>query len=143
LVVATEPHQVAWLGDDEGSLAAEATRRLTNPSDFLAGVRDYDGTMLVSPAELPRELARVCPELGPHIYDYTQTNELVDESGQLKVLTADGQIVAGQIALATNVFPSLLKRHRLFTLPIYDYALMTEPLTARQREAIGWDEMIG
>lgn len=143
LVVATEPHQVAWLRDDEGFLAAEATRELINSPDFLAGARDYDGTMLVNPAKLAWELARVCRQLGVHIYEYTQANELVDENGQLKVLTADGQIVAGQIVLATNVFPSLLKRHRLFTLPIYDYALMTEPLTASQREAIGWNEMIG
>src|SRR5699024_9053113 len=99
LVVATEPHQVAWLGDDEGFLDAEATRRLINSSDFLAGARDYDGTMLVNPAKLAWELARVCRELGVHIYEYTQAKELVDESGQLKVLTADGQIVAGQIAL--------------------------------------------
>lgn len=143
LIVATEPHQVAWLRDDEDFLDAEATRQLINSSDFLAGARDHDGTMLVNPAKLAWELARVCRQLGVHIYEYTQAEELVEESGQLKVLTADGQIVAGQIALATNVFPSLLKRHRLFTLPIYDYALMTEPLTASQREAIGWDEMIG
>ena len=41
--------------------------------------------------------------------------------------------------LATNaythhLFPSLLKRF----LPLYDYVLVSEPLTAAQREAIGW-----
>ena len=41
-------------------------------------------------------------------------------------------------ALATNVFPSLLKRNRLATVPVYDYVLMTEPLTDAQLASIGW-----
>ncbi len=43
-----------------------------------------------------------------------------------------------QVALGTNVFPSLVRRIRLHTVPVYDYALMTEPLTAAQRDAVGW-----
>ena len=48
-----------------------------------------------------------------------------------------------QAVLATNVFPSLLRRNVLMTVPVYDYVLMTEPLTAEQRAAIGWDERQG
>ena len=40
--------------------------------------------------------------------------------------------------LGTNVFPSLLRRNRLMTVPVYDYVLMTEPLDAAQRASIGW-----
>jgi len=40
--------------------------------------------------------------------------------------------------LATNAARPLLRRLRLMTVPVYDYALMTEPLSAEQREAIGW-----
>jgi glycine/D-amino acid oxidase-like deaminating enzyme len=40
--------------------------------------------------------------------------------------------------LATNAFPSLLKRYRLHTVPVYDYVLMTEPLTDAQLHSIGW-----
>ena len=36
------------------------------------------------------------------------------------------------------MFPSLVRRVRPFTVPVYDYALMTEPLTAEQLAAIGW-----
>ena len=39
---------------------------------------------------------------------------------------------------ATNAFPPLLRRLRLMTVPVYDYVLITEPLTADQRAAIGW-----
>jgi glycine/D-amino acid oxidase-like deaminating enzyme len=45
--------------------------------------------------------------------------------------------------LATNVFPSLLARNKLMTVPVYDYALMTEPLTSEQWDAIGWRDRQG
>src|SRR5699024_147719 len=144
LIVATEAHQIQWLREEESNvLDAEATRKLIKSTDFLAGSRDYSGAVLVNPAKLVWELARVCRELGVTIYEYTQAKEIVDKKNHIEVLTPAGQVNAQYVALATNVFPSLLKRHRLYTMPIYDYALMTEPLTDQQREAIGWDEMIG
>ncbi len=42
------------------------------------------------------------------------------------------------MVLGTNAFPSLLRRLRLMTVPVYDYVLMTEPLSAEQRASIGW-----
>ena len=35
-------------------------------------------------------------------------------------------------------FPSLLRRNRLQTVPVYDYVLVTEPLSADQKAAVGW-----
>ncbi|MFJ6195288.1 NAD(P)/FAD-dependent oxidoreductase [Micromonospora sp. NPDC092111] len=49
-----------------------------------------------------------------------------------------GVVRARQVVLATNAFPPLLRRLRAWTVPVYDYALMTEPLTAAQRDAVGW-----
>ena len=43
-----------------------------------------------------------------------------------------GSVTADRVALATNVFPSLLRRTRMLTVPVYDYVLMTEPLTDAQ-----------
>ena len=40
--------------------------------------------------------------------------------------------------LATNVFPSLLRRNRLHTVPVYDYVLGTQPLTPEQLDSISW-----
>ena len=57
----------------------------------------------------------------------------------MAVTTASGAVVrAGRVALATNAFPPLLRRLRLMTVPVYDYVLITEPLSADQRAAIGW-----
>ena len=56
----------------------------------------------------------------------------------MRVATASGTVTAERAVLATNVFPSLLRRNRPFTVPVYDYVLATEPLSAEQLDSIGW-----
>lgn len=131
LSVAVEPHQVAWLGDD--ALDADATRALVNSPTYLGGELDADAA-LVHPYRLAVELARVATELGVSIHERTAVTGL--RKGE--VTTASGVVRADRIALGTNAFPSLLKRNALMTVPVYDYALMTEPLTDAQMESIGW-----
>ncbi|MGP9529138.1 NAD(P)/FAD-dependent oxidoreductase [Glutamicibacter sp. AOP5-A2-18] len=148
LSVATEAHQIAWAAEEAEApgvdyLDKHQVKNVINSPDFLAGALDHQSTALVHPAKLAWELARVCRELGVEFYENTQATELVEMNEQIKVLTTDGQILADRVALATNVFPSLIKRHRARIVPVYDYALMTEPLTDAQREAIGWEQMVG
>jgi glycine/D-amino acid oxidase-like deaminating enzyme len=45
---------------------------------------------------------------------------------------------AARVALATNAFPPLLRRLRHYIAPVYDYALVTEPLGAERMASIGW-----
>ncbi len=138
LSVAIEPHQVEWLEPDvDGFLDADAIRAEVNSPTYLAGRWDRTGTALVNPARLALELARVAAELGVELYEHSAVTG-IDRGPQLRVRTDRGWVWAGQVALATNVFPSLLKRNRLMTVPVYDYALVTEPLTDAQWADIGW-----
>jgi len=50
---------------------------------------------------------------------------------------------ARRVVLATNAFPSLLRRVRPFVVPVYDYALVTEPLTDAQLASVGWKNRQG
>jgi glycine/D-amino acid oxidase-like deaminating enzyme len=43
-----------------------------------------------------------------------------------------------RVVLGTNAFPSPLRRLRLFTVPVWDHVLATEPLTDQQWDALGW-----
>ena len=54
-----------------------------------------------------------------------------------------GRSPRSQAVLATNVYPSLLRRNRLYTVPVYDYVLATEPLTDAQLDRIGWQRQAG
>ena len=150
LNVATEKHQVPWLHQEAAEqsravISWTPTRSATHIDSplFEGGTWEKDNTVLVHPAKLAWGLRRVCLELGVKIFEHTKGEELTSTDTDIQVRTGAGHISARRVALATNVFPSLLKRHRLHTIPVYDYALMTEPLTATQREAIGWDENMG
>jgi FAD dependent oxidoreductase len=42
------------------------------------------------------------------------------------------------VVLATNGFPPLIGAIRRYVAPVYDYVLVTEPLSAEQMSALGW-----
>ena len=143
LSAATEPHQVEWLrgAAAEGSghfLDREAVRAQVNSPIYLAGLFSPDTCAIVHPARLVFELARACTERGVRIHERTAAGALERGSTGVNVTTACGTITAQRVVLATNVFPSLLRRNRLSTVPVYDYVLATEPLTDAQLDRIGW-----
>ena len=142
LSVAVEPHQVPWLDGpstaDDVLLDAAAVRAEIDSPAFLAGRWERRGTALAHPGRLASELARVARELGVELFERTRVRRLDSTRDAVTLHTAAGRVRARRVALATNVFPSLLKRNRLMTVPVYDYVLMTEPLSATQRASIGW-----
>lgn len=134
---AVEEHELDWLGADR--LDAAGVRSLVDSPLFLGGTKDADEAALLHPARLAHELARVVQEHGVVVHEGTAVVALGrDASGRVRVETAGAAVLADRVVLATNVFPSLLRRNRLMTVPVYDYVLMTEPLSAEQRASIGW-----
>ncbi|WP_308466350.1 NAD(P)/FAD-dependent oxidoreductase [Rathayibacter soli] len=142
--VAVEPHQVEWAREAAAEDGVEffdqaAMRREIDSPTYLAGALNRRDTALVHPAKLAAGLADACEKLGVEIFEESPAANLVTESDGSVLLQVNGHVVsAGAVVLATNAFPSLLKRNRLMTVPVYDYVLMTEPLTDAQRDEIGW-----
>jgi glycine/D-amino acid oxidase-like deaminating enzyme len=147
LDVATEEHQVQWLRDEAGPEATfldrEAVRREVDSPLYLAGLWDRQGTAMLNPARLAWGLARACREAGVVIHEHTPVRSLQAGPQAVTLKTDGGTVAAGRVALATNAFPSLLRRSRLHTVPVYDYALMTEPLTGQQLASLGWKNRQG
>ncbi len=148
LAVATERYQVEPLRDEHARMlkhgaaatwldAAQLRARVASPR-FLAGVHDPDSAVL-EPARLAWGLREACLSLGVRIAEQTPARGLSRAGSVVEVRTDAGPVRTQRAVLATNAFPSLLRRLRLMTVPVYDYALMTEPLTATQREAVGWE----
>jgi glycine/D-amino acid oxidase-like deaminating enzyme len=54
------------------------------------------------------------------------------------VRTEAGVVDARRVLLATSAYPPLLGAVRRYVAPVYDYVLVTEPLTAEQQRAVGW-----
>ena len=139
LAVATEPHQVPWLREGKGEfLDTEAVRGLVNSPTYLAGLLGDEPLALVDPARLSWGLARAAEELGVRIFENSGVTGLRRNGGRIIVSTSGAQVAARKVALGTNAFPSLVRRTRLHTVPVYDYVLMTEPLTEAQRDSVNW-----
>ena len=138
--LATEPHQVEWLreaaeGPDARFLDAAAVQEEVHSPTYLGGLLRTRDSALVHPAKLARALARACAAAGVEIFEHSPVEGIGDGT---TLYTPEGVVRSQRTALATNVFPSLLKRNRLATVPVYDYVLMTEPLSAEQLASIGW-----
>jgi glycine/D-amino acid oxidase-like deaminating enzyme len=140
LSVATEPHQIEWVSGEPVALNQAEVRKQINSPTYLAGSWEKDTTALVHPAKLVSELARVATELGVLIFEQTPAEKVRRD---LRVVTPRATVTAQQIILATNAYPGLLKRNALMTVPVYDYVLTTEPLSAKQMTSIGWSARQG
>jgi glycine/D-amino acid oxidase-like deaminating enzyme len=143
LSVATEPHQVAWLreaaDDGEGQfLGQDKVRAEVASPTYLAGLSSPDTTAIVHPAKLAFELARACADAGVRIFEHTNITGMDGSGGAITFRADTATITTERAVLATNVFPSLIVRNRLRTVPVYDYVLATEPLTDEQLGRIGW-----
>ncbi|HEX3221739.1 MAG TPA: FAD-dependent oxidoreductase [Nocardioides sp.] len=145
ITVATEPHQLEWLREmteanpHASYFDTEAMRAEVSSPTFLGGVLEPRDTALVDPARLAWGLAAAAESLGVRIHEQTHVAGLSRNGAGLDVRTTNGSVVrAGRVALGTNAFPALVRRVRLHTVPVYDYVLMTEPLSAEQLDAVGW-----
>jgi glycine/D-amino acid oxidase-like deaminating enzyme len=121
---------------------AEAQASVHSPT-YLAAVWEKDTCGMVHPARMAAELARVCEERGVEIFERSHVTGLDTSGPGVVIITEDGRVAASRAALGTNVFPSLIKRNRLMTVPVYDYVLMTEPLADAQLASVGWRDRQG
>jgi glycine/D-amino acid oxidase-like deaminating enzyme len=124
-------HEVSWLDQDQ--MRAE----VASPT-YTGGLWDRNGSALVDPARLVWGLKAVAERLGVRIYEDTKATELERDGIGVIVTTPLGRIRAGRVALATNAFKPLLKRISNYIAPVYDYCMITEPLTSEQMDSIGW-----
>lgn len=105
---------------------------------FIAGLNYPDYTAMINPARLAWGLRQACLDLGIELYEHSPVDQVIEENDYVIAHTPNGSVRAKCVALATNAFPPLLKRLSYYVVPVYDYVLVTEPLTPRQRESIGW-----
>ena len=148
LDVAVAPHQVDELreavaqdvahGGGSVFLDAAAVRERVDSPTFLAGAYDPSGTALVHPAKLAWGLAAAAEARGVRICERTPARSIREAGSSVEVVTDGGTVTARRVVLATNAFPALLRRLRWYTVPVYDYALGTAPLSEAQLASIGW-----
>ena len=144
LSVAVEGHQVGWLREwadaDAGVefLDRDAVRGRIHSPAYLAGALEPDEGAMLHPAKLAYGLARAVVARGVDVFEHTPAIGLERVAGRMVVRTPLGDLHADKVVLGTNAFPSLVRGLGLYTVPVYDHVLMTEPLTDEQMQRIGW-----
>ncbi|HEY8439189.1 MAG TPA: FAD-dependent oxidoreductase [Candidatus Limnocylindrales bacterium] len=150
LTVADQPHQVeefrAWIdeaakwGEGLTFLDRAAIQAEVHSPIWHAGLRGSpDRDVLLDPAKLVRGLARVSEERGVVIHERTPVRAVARRPGGVRLTTADGATLdAEHVVVATSAYSGWLRRLTTQFVPVYDYALVSEPLTPDQRAAIGW-----
>ena len=154
LLVATAPWQLAGLAEDVETarrfgeevvlLDADAVRSELNSPTYLGGTWHTRNCAMLDPARLAWGLRRACAASGVRIYENTPVRSIANEGhAGLRVATPHGAVHAARVALGTGCFSPLLRRLRRYLVPAYDYALVTEPLSAPQLASIGWQNRQG
>ena len=106
---------------------------------YHGGIISTEGGIL-NPIKLIDGLKRIALQQGVQIFE----NSAVKHLKQGQIQTERGLLNSRKTILATDVFshfllPQLLHRF----LPLYDYILVSEPLTHSQLELIGWQNRQG
>ncbi len=130
--------QLRALGQKVELLDEQAMRAQVNSPAYLGGLWRKDRAALVDPARLAWGLKAAAMSLGVRIYEDTKATSIEKDGVGVLVTTPLGRIRAGRVALATNAFKPLLTRISHYVAPVYDYCMVTEPLTNAQLAEIGW-----
>ncbi|HEX6651241.1 MAG TPA: FAD-dependent oxidoreductase [Thermoleophilaceae bacterium] len=159
--VATRPHEVPWLaegaeaarrhGEEVTLLDRDAVRAEVDSPTYLGGLWTRSGGALVDPARLAWGLREAAMADGVRIHEHTWVTRLRRDGDGVLLETATaageggrvGRVRARRVLLATNAYRPLVRVIRRYVVPVYDYVLVTEPLSDEQRRAIGWERRQG
>jgi glycine/D-amino acid oxidase-like deaminating enzyme len=105
---------------------------------YLGGVWVTGGGIL-DPVKLVDGLRREAERQGVRVYERSPVRRLEEVSAGVRVRTPHGSIKARRAVLATSAYthhlvPGVARRF----IPLYDYVLVSDPLTPGQRDEIGW-----
>ncbi len=119
-------------------LSADEVRAEVHSPLYQGGVAVSRGGIL-DPAKFTDGLRREAERLGVSVYERTTVTRLEEAGASVRVLGERGELRAPRVVLATSAYTHHLLSRVLFRfIPLYDYILVSEPLTAAQWELIGW-----
>ncbi len=141
--LAETAHAAGQLGMSAKLLDTGQVRAEVNSPAYLGGLWDRDSCATVDPARLAWGLRRACLTAGVRIYEHTPVTAIDAQGrrargGRLALTAPEGTVVADRVALAAGAFAPLLRRLKYYVVPVYDYVLMTRPLSPAQLASIGW-----
>jgi glycine/D-amino acid oxidase-like deaminating enzyme len=93
---------------------------------------------VIHPAKLVRGLAHVVERMGVTIYEQTPVIDY-SEGASPRLITERGDVNARTLVLAGESYLSQLPKLHQQLIPVYSLIVLTEPLSDREWEEIGWE----
>ncbi|WP_053227331.1 NAD(P)/FAD-dependent oxidoreductase [Solirubrobacter soli] len=165
LLALTDAYQEPWVAEERESLErfghrvtvldGAAMRAEVKSPTYVGGVWDHTGAGVLDPGKLARGLRDAALAAGVRVFEHSAVHTLREApparptgaasppaaarpAGAVEVLTASGRVRAARVLLATSAYPPLLRSVAHYVVPVYDYVLVTEPLSAAQLASVGW-----
>ena len=135
--------QLSSLGQDVVLLDRDAIQAEIHSPTYQGGLWRKGRAALVDPARLAWGLKAAAEASGVRIYEDSKAVSVERDGVGVLVKTPLGQVRAARVALATNAFKPLLRRMSHYIVPVYDYAMVTQPLSRSQMESVGWKNRQG
>jgi len=99
---------------------------------------------ILNPAKLARGMKALAEEQGVRIYEQSPVKGFGrNGSTGFVVETEKGQIHSEYLVLATNAYSILFPELKKLQYPAFTHIVLSEPLSARQYDAIGWKHRAG
>jgi glycine/D-amino acid oxidase-like deaminating enzyme len=153
LAFATAPYQAKYIpamvetarsfGWAAEALDADEARAEVHSPTYHGGVYLPDSCAVLDPARLAWGLAAAARNAGARVFERSQVVSLEPDGAGVVAQTHGGSVRARRAVLATSAFPPLVRAIRRYVVPVWDYVLVSEPLDAAQRQAIGWQHRQG
>ncbi len=119
-------------------LDGEAVRRELASPLYLGGVWVTGGGIL-DPVRLVDGLRAEAERLGVRVYERSRIDAVAEAGAGVSLRSAAGELTARRAVLATSAYTHHLVPGVTYRfIPLYDYILVSDPLTSEQRDAIGW-----
>jgi glycine/D-amino acid oxidase-like deaminating enzyme len=127
------------LGIDTHRLLTREEMQAEVHSPLYLGGLEVRGGGIMDPARFTDGLRREAERLGVRVFERTRVERLVEDGAGVRLEANGTWLKARRAVLATSAYshhlvPSLTHRF----IPLYDYIMVSEPLTAAQWELIGW-----
>jgi len=124
--------------DGHRYLTREEIRAQVDSPLYLGGVEVRGGGIL-DPVKLVDGLRSDAERLGVLIHEHSRVESMRRAGAAVELRTARGLLRARRVVLATSAYTHQIVPSVAFRfIPLYDYILVSDPLTPAQREAVGW-----
>jgi len=110
---------------------------------FHAAVWSKKRSGTVHPGKLVRGLKKAAVEIGVKIFENTPHLDNSFSGGKIQIKTPLATLEADRVLLATNAWAAGHRKIRTRVAAIRDRIVVTEPLTPRQMEKVGWQHRQG